>query len=224
MSIRVLVVDDQRLFVESMRMLLELEDDFDVVGEALDGDTAIERARSARPDVLVVDLRMPGLSGIEVTRRMKTDLPDVRVVILTAEDADAELTAAVEAGVDGYLLKSCAMQDLVGTIRRVVAGETVIPPSQLKSLLRSLTDRRQRQDMSPGEYLGSFLTPREREVLRLLAAGRSNEAIAAELFISQNTVRTHVQNILSKLNVHSKLEAVAFALRHGLVDVDRETI
>lgn len=224
MAIRVLVVDDQRIFTESMRMLLELEDDFEVVGEALDGEAALDRARSAKPDVVVLDLRMPGLSGIDVTRRVKSDLPDVRIVMLTAEDADAELTAAVEAGVDGYLLKSCAMQDLVTTIRRVMAGETVIPPTQLKSLLRSLTDRRQRQEMSPGEYLGSFLTPREREVLRLLAAGRSNEAIASELFISQNTVRTHVQNILSKLNVHSKLEAVAFALRHGLVDVDREPI
>lgn len=224
MAIRVLVVDDQRLFTESIRMLLELEDDFEVVGEAHDGPSAIERVRAARPDVVVLDLWMPGLSGIEVTQNVKADLPEIRIVMLTADPAESELTAAVEAGVDGYLLKDCAVQDLVATIRRVMGGETVIPATQLKSLLRSLVGRRQRQEMTPGEYLGSFLTPRELEVLRLLASGKSNDAIARELFISRNTVRTHVQNVLSKLNVHSKLEAVAFAIRHGLVDVERESI
>ncbi len=222
-GIRVLIVDNQQLFTEALRTLLELEDDIEVVGEAYDGTTAIERIRTARPDVAVLDLRMPGLNGIEVTEHIKPDFEDVKVIILTATDDNEFLTRAVEAGVDGYLTKDCAMDDLADSIRRVMHGETVIPATQLKDLLRNLTDRR-REEANPAAYLASFLTRREKEVLRLLVAGKSNEKIAEELYISQNTVRTHIQNILSKLSVHSKLEAVAFAIRHGVVDVDREVI
>lgn len=222
-GIRVLIVDNQQLFTEALRTLLELEDDIEIVGEAYDGTAALERIRTLRPDVAVLDLRMPGLNGIEVTERVKPEFDDVRIVILTATDDNDLLTRAVEAGVDGYLTKDCAMEELADSIRRVVRGETIIPAGQLKDLLRNLTDRRHEQP-DPAAYLASFLTRREKEVLRLLVSGKSNDKIAEELYISQNTVRTHIQNILSKLSVHSKLEAVAFAIRHGVVDVEREVI
>lgn len=223
MGIRVLIVDNQQLFTEALRTLLELEDDIEIVGEAYDGTAALDRIRALRPDVAVLDLRMPGLNGIEVTEMVKPEFEDVRIVILTATDDNDLLTRAVEAGVDGYLTKDCAMEELADSIRRVVRGETIIPAGQLKDLLRNLTDRRHEQP-DPAAYLASFLTRREKEVLRLLVSGKSNDKIAEELYISQNTVRTHIQNILSKLSVHSKLEAVAFAIRHGVVDVEREVI
>lgn len=222
MGIRVLIVDNQQLFTEALRTLLELEDDIEVVGEAYDGTSAVERISATKPDIAVLDLRMPGLNGIEVTERVKPEFESLKVIILTAADDNEFLTRAVEAGVDGYLTKDCAMEELAASIRRVMSGETIIPATQLKDLLRNLTYRK-RQEMSPGAYLASFLTQREKEVLRLLVAGKSNDAIAAELFISQNTVRTHIQNILSKLSVHSKLEAVAFAIRHGVVEPERES-
>ncbi len=223
MGIRVVVVDNQQLFTEALRTLLELEDDIEIVGEAYDGIEGVEKIRATTPDVAVLDLRMPGLNGIEVTAAVKADLPDVKALILTATEDNEFLTQAVEAGIDGYLTKDCAMQELAVTIRRVMAGETIIPQHQLKDLIRNLRDRQQAPP-DPGEHLASFLTEREKEVLAQLVAGKSNDAIADELYISQNTVRTHIQNILSKLSVHSKLEAVAFAIRHDIVDVEKEAI
>lgn len=224
MAIRVLVVDNQQLFTEALRTLLELEDDIEVVGEAYDGITAVDRILATDPDVAVVDLRMPGMNGIEVAQHVKETLGlRVRIVILTATEDDEFLTRAVEVGVEGYLTKDCAMDELAGAIRRVCAGETIIPANRLKHLLRNLTNR-DRKEANPGSYMASFLTAREKEVLRQLVAGRSNKDIADTLFISQNTVRTHIQNILTKLGVHSKLEAVALAIRHNIVEVERERI
>lgn len=221
MAIRVLIVDNQQLFTEALRNLLELEDDIEVVGEAYDGIAGLEKIAATKPDVAVVDLRMPGLNGIEVAQRVKSEVaPQVRIVILTATEEDEFLTRAVEVGVEGYLTKDIAMETLAGAIRRVMAGETVVPPNRLKHLLRNLTNP-ERKEANPGAYMASFLTDREKEVLRLLVAGKSNRDIADELFISSNTVRTHIQNILSKLSVHSKLEAVAFAIKHNIVEVER---
>lgn len=222
MGIRVLLVDNQQLFTEALRTLLELEEDIEVVGEAYDGLSGLDRVKTTKPDVAVVDLRMPGLNGIELCERVKAEHGGVRVVILTATEDTEFLTRAVEVGVDGYITKDCAMRELASCIRDVQSGRTVVPSSQLRDLIDNLRDRRTR-DESPGEHMASFLTPREREVLELLVAGKSNDAIASDLFISQNTVRTHVQNLMSKLSVHSKLEAVAFAVRHNIVAVDRET-
>lgn len=224
MGIRVVVVDNQQLFTEAMRTLLELEDDIEIVGEAYDGISGMDKIKCTQPDVAVLDLRMPGLNGIEVTERIKEETPNVKALILTATADNDFLTQAVEAGIDGYLTKDCAMDDLAACIRRVVGGETIIPQHQLKDLLRNLSDRRKPGSESKAEHLASFLTDREREVLRELVAGKSNPQIARELYISQNTVRTHVQNILSKLSVHSKLEAVAFAVRHNIVEVEKEAI
>lgn len=224
MGIRVLIVDNQQLFTEALRTLLELEEDIEVVGEAYDGISGFDKIMSIQPDVAVVDLRMPGLNGIEVAQRVKEQsrLP-VRIVILTATEDDDFLTRAVEVGVEGYLTKDCAMDELAGAIRSVVAGETIIPPNRLKHLLRNLTNR-DRKEANPGSYMASFLTQREKEVLARLVAGRSNKDIAEALFISQNTVRTHIQNILSKLGVHSKLEAVALAIRHNIVEVHSDRV
>lgn len=216
--IRVLLVDNQQLFTEALTTLLTLESDIDVVGEAYDGVSAVARSADLQPDVAVLDLRMPGMSGIEATEKIKAQQPGLRIIILTATLDDEFLAAAVEAGADGYLTKDIAMRELADAIRRVVAGETVIPPGRLKGLLENLTKRKE-EPVTSGAYLASFLTEREKEVLGLLVRGYSNERIAKDLFISQNTVRTHVQNILSKLSVHSKLEAVAFAIRHKVVEV-----
>ncbi|MBX7159687.1 MAG: response regulator transcription factor [Acidimicrobiia bacterium] len=221
MAIRVLIVDNQQLFTEALRNLLELEDDIEVVGEAYDGVTGLEKIAATRPDVAVVDLRMPGLNGIEVAQRVKNEVaPEVRIMILTATEEDEFLTRAVEVGVEGYLTKDIAMEVLAGAIRRVVAGETVVPPNRLKHLLRNLTQP-DRRGTDAGAHMASYLTDREKEVLSLLVAGKSNSAIGEALYISSNTVRTHIQNILSKLSVHSKLEAVAFAIKHNIVEVER---
>lgn len=220
MAIRVLIVDNQQLFTEALRNLLELEDDIEVVGEAYDGTSGLDMIAATHPDVAVCDLRMPGLNGIEVAQRVKSAAPEVRIVILTATEEDEYLTRAVEVGVEGYLTKDIAMEVLADAIRRVVAGETVVPPNRLKHLLRSLADPT-RKTPNAGVHMASFLTDREKEVLALLVAGKSNRDIADTLFISSNTVRTHIQNILSKLSVHSKLEAVAFAIRHNIVEVER---
>lgn len=221
MVIRVLIVDNQQLFTEALRNLLDLEPDIEVVGEAYDGASGLEMISEVRPDVAVVDLRMPGLNGIEVAQRVKNEIaPQVRIVILTATEEDEFLTRAVEVGVEGYLTKDIAMETLASAIRRVVAGETVVPPNRLKHLLRNLANP-DRKDAKSGVSMASYLTDREKEVLSLLVAGKSNQNIADELYISSNTVRTHIQNILSKLSVHSKLEAVAYAIKHNIVEVER---
>jgi len=204
-AIRVLLVDDHEMVAESFRRILEAEDDIEVVATASTAAAAFEAAVAHEPDVILMDYLLPDGDGVAATARIKERLPEVRVVLLTGSDVDAALPGALEAGCVGYLEKTGALDKLAPAVRAAASGEVVISPSDLG---RIATEPRSSV---------ADLTPREREVLGLLADGLSNRDIAGRLFLSVNTVRTHVQRILEKLPAHSKLEAVAIARRRGIL-------
>jgi DNA-binding NarL/FixJ family response regulator len=214
--IRVAVVDDQELFRRGLTMLLGVEDDIEVVGEAGDGVAATELAASAVPDVILMDVRMPKRSGIEACVAIKDIAPTARIIMLTVSDEEADLYDAVKNGASGYLLKDSSIDEVAQAIRVVADGQSLISPSMAIKLLdefkqMSRTDRQ--QVPSPR------LTDRELEVLKLVAQGLNNREIAKRLFISENTVKNHVRNILEKLQLHSRMEAVMYAVREKLLDI-----
>jgi two-component system NarL family response regulator len=214
--IRVAVVDDQELFRRGLTMLLGVEDDIEVVGEAGDGVAATELAASAVPDVILMDVRMPKRSGIEACVAIKEVAPTARIIMLTVSDEEADLYDAVKNGASGYLLKDSSIDEVAQAIRVVADGQSLISPSMAIKLLdefkqMSRTDRQ--QVPSPR------LTDRELEVLKLVAQGLNNREIAKRLFISENTVKNHVRNILEKLQLHSRMEAVMYAVREKLLDI-----
>ena len=215
--IRVLLVDDHRVILESLARVLALEPDIRIVGTA----TTVAEAREAAKeqlDVVLMDYRLPDGTGVEATRAIKTRWPSCRVVMLTAIDDDETVLESIQAGADGYLTKDKAIEDVVTTVRAAYAGATLLPRSLIIAIARRVAEARDRQaERVPVEAL----TPRELEVLRDLTEGLSTPEICDHLFITPNTLRTHVQNIMGKLHVHSKLEAVAFALRHKLVEPPR---
>jgi two-component system NarL family response regulator len=214
--IRVLVVDDQELFRRGLTMLLGVEDDIEVVGEAGDGVAATELAASTVPDVILMDVRMPKRSGIEACVAIKEVAPTARIIMLTVSDEEVDLYDAVKNGASGYLLKDSSIDEVAQAIRVVADGQSLISPSMAIKLLdefkqMSRTDRQ--QVPSPR------LTDRELEVLKLVAQGLNNREIAKRLFISENTVKNHVRNILEKLQLHSRMEAVMYAVREKLLDI-----
>jgi two-component system NarL family response regulator len=214
--IRVAVVDDQELFRRGLTMLLGVEDDIEVVGEAGDGVAATELAASAVPDVILMDVRMPKRSGIEACVAIKDVAPTAQIIMLTVSDEEADLYDAVKNGASGYLLKDSSIDEVAQAIRVVADGQSLISPSMAIKLLdefkqMSRTDRT--QVPSPR------LTDRELEVLKLVAQGLNNREIAKRLFISENTVKNHVRNILEKLQLHSRMEAVMYAVREKLLDI-----
>jgi DNA-binding NarL/FixJ family response regulator len=214
--IRVAVVDDQELFRRGLTMLLGVEEDIEVVGEAGDGVAATELAASAVPDVILMDVRMPKRSGIEACVAIKDIAPTARIIMLTVSDEEADLYDAVKNGASGYLLKDSSIDEVAQAIRVVADGQSLISPSMAIKLLdefkqMSRTDRQ--QVPSPR------LTDRELEVLKLVAQGLNNREIAKRLFISENTVKNHVRNILEKLQLHSRMEAVMYAVREKLLDI-----
>jgi DNA-binding NarL/FixJ family response regulator len=214
--IRVAVVDDQELFRRGLTMLLGVEDDIEVVGEAGDGVAATELAASSVPDVILMDVRMPKRSGIEACVAIKEIAPTARIIMLTVSDEEADLYDAVKNGASGYLLKDSSIDEVAQAIRVVADGQSLISPSMAIKLLdefkqMSRTDRQ--QVPSPR------LTERELEVLKLVAQGLNNREIAKRLFISENTVKNHVRNILEKLQLHSRMEAVMYAVREKLLDI-----
>jgi DNA-binding NarL/FixJ family response regulator len=216
-AIRVLLVDDHRLILDSLARVLEQEPDIRVVGTA----TSVAEVRdvSREPvDVVLMDYRLSDGTGVEATRVVKGRWPSSRVVMLTAIDDDETVLESIQAGADGYLTKDRAVEDVVATVRAANAGATLLPRSVIIAIARRVAEARDRQaERAPVEPL----TPRELEVLRALTEGLSTPEICDRLFITPNTLRTHVQNIMGKLHVHSKLEAVAFALRHKLVEPPR---
>lgn len=215
--IRVLLVDDHRLLLESLARVLAMEPDIRIVGTASTVAEAREVARDPL-DVVLMDYRLPDGTGVDATRAIKARWPACRVVMLTAIDDDETLLESIQAGADGYLTKVQAIDDVVATVRAADAGATLLPRSVIMSIARRVAEARDRQaERTPAEPL----TPREREVLRALTDGLSTPEICERLHITPNTLRTHVQNIMGKLHVHSKLEAVAFALRHRLVEPPR---
>ena len=214
--IRVAVVDDQELFRRGLTMLLTVEDDIDVVGEAGDGVAATELAASTAPDVILMDVRMPKRSGIEACVAIKEVAPTARIIMLTVSDEEADLYDAVKNGASGYLLKDSSIDEVAQAVRVVADGQSLISPSMAIKLLDEFKQmsRSDRQQVATPR-----LTDRELEVLKLVAQGLNNREIAKRLFISENTVKNHVRNILEKLQLHSRMEAVMYAVREKLLDI-----
>ena len=215
--IRVLIVDDHVIVRKGIRALLATEPDVEVIGEANDGAEALVQVQALRPDVVLMDLVMPGIDGIEATRQITTGHPDVRVLVLTSFAADDKVFPAIKAGALGYLLKDTGPQDLVRAIRQVYRGEPSLEPAIARKVLYELSH-------PPVETpTPDPLTGRELEVVRLIAQGQSNKAIAKELVIADMTVRTHVSNILGKLHLASRTQAALYALKEGLASLDDVT-
>ena len=214
--IRVAVVDDQELFRRGLTMLLGVEDDIEVVGEAGDGVAATELAATAVPDVILMDVRMPKRSGIEACVAIKEVAPTARIIMLTVSDEEADLYDAVKNGASGYLLKDSSIDEVAQAIRVVADGQSLISPSMAIKLLDEFKQmsRSDRQQVPTPR-----LTDRELEVLKLVAQGLNNREIAKRLFISENTVKNHVRNILEKLHLHSRMDAAMYALRKKLFDI-----
>jgi DNA-binding NarL/FixJ family response regulator len=208
--IRVLLADDHKVVRRGLRGFFELLDDIEVVGEAEDGRAAVDLAGSLRPDVVLMDLLMPRLDGIAATAEIKSRYPEVEVVALTSFIEEERVTAALEAGATGYLLKDADADDVAAAIRRAHAGEVHLDPQVARLLARRIRSRR---DDVPGH---EPLTEREREVLALVAKGYANKEIAARLDITERTARTHVSNILGKLDLASRTQAALWAVEHGM--------
>jgi DNA-binding NarL/FixJ family response regulator len=214
-AIKVLIVDDQRTFGEALQLALSKEKDMRVVDVVTDGDAAVEAAAQHRPDVVLMDVAMPGMSGIEATRRIKDAEPKAQILVLSGYEDDLLLARAVQAGALGVLQKTEAIVDIARSVRQAHRGEAMHPNEEIESALRRLRHRRE-QDSSVEQRLAR-LTPRELEILQAMARGTPNDAVAERLKMSPHTLRTHTQNIITKLGVHSKLEALVLAIRHGRV-------
>jgi DNA-binding NarL/FixJ family response regulator len=212
-TISVLVVDDHRLMAESLAAALASEPDLEVVGIAGTSEEAVDLVRSEHPGVVLMDFRLPDTDGANAAAEVRAVDPSARVVMLSGFNDDTALNRAIDAGCSGFIHKTADLDTVVDAVRRAASGEPIFSATDLSRLVRQLR----------GETpVGSDLTTREREVLQLLAEGATTEALADRLFISKHTARSHVRNILAKLGAHSKLEAVAIALRAGLVTVDQE--
>jgi DNA-binding NarL/FixJ family response regulator len=217
--IRTMIVDDHALFRRGLEMVLETEPDIELVGQASDGAEAVEMAAEALPDIVLMDIRMPRSSGIEACRAMKAAAPSTKIVILTISDEEADLFEAIRAGASGYLLKDIPLDEVAETVRAVHGGQSLINPSMAAKLLTEFAAMARRDDEERSEELPApRLTEREMEVLKLVARGMNNRDIAKELFISENTVKNHVRNILEKLQIHSRMEAVMVAVREKLIE------
>jgi two-component system NarL family response regulator len=217
-AIRVVICDDHSLFRRGLAMVLENEPGIVVVGEAEDGEAAVSTAEELAPDVVLMDVRMPKRSGIEATRAIAELVPTTKILMLTVSDEEEDLYEAVKAGAAGYLLKEISIEEVADAIRSVVSGQSLITPSMASKLLAEFSSlskaAEQRQSLPTPR-----LTGRELEVLKLVAQGMSNREIASELFISENTVKNHVRNILEKLHLHSRMEAVMYAVREKILDL-----
>lgn len=215
-AIRVLIVDDHTIVRKGIRALLTEIAGIEVVGEAADGQEAVVQANSLRPDVILMDLAMPKMDGIEATRQIKTSQPESRILVMTSFATDDKVLPAIKAGALGYLLKESAPEDLVQAIHQIHRGEPSLHPTIARKVLQEITDPSDRPP-TPDP-----LTKREAEVLLLVAQGLSNQDIARKLHISDPTVRSHVSNIMSKLHLATRIQAALYALREGLVSLDAE--
>ncbi len=211
--IGVLLVDDQAMIRAGLRMVLESEPDLVVVAEASNGAEAVQVGKRERPDVVLMDVRMPEMDGIEATRRLLEAVPDAKVIVVTTFDIDDYVYGALRAGASGFLLKDAPPDDLIAAIRVVAGGDALIAPSVTKRLIAEFAGRREEQ---PVHGLDD-LTERETEVLALIARGMSNAEIAEELYVSETTVKTHVSHILTKLDLRDRVQAVVAAYEAGLV-------
>ncbi len=213
-KIRVLIADDHAIVREGVRMILEAQPDMEVVGEAGDGQTAVEKARQLLPDVILMDIAMPGMNGFEATAAIKKELPQVQVLALTMYDDYDHFFQVLYAGACGYVLKGASSADLLAAIRAAARGGVYLHPSVAKNLVADYLKR-----MDPGEEKARYdgLSERERQILRLIAEGKTSQQIADELCLSVNTVQTHRARIMEKLNLHNRTELIRYALRKGLI-------
>jgi len=217
--IRAMIVDDHALFRRGLEMVLDSEPDIELVGQASDGAEAVEKAAESLPDVVLMDIRMPRSSGIEACRAVKEAAPSAKIVILTISDEEEDLFEAIRAGASGYLLKDIPLDEVAGAVRAVHGGQSLINPSMAGKLLTEFATLAKRDDEERAQELPApRLTEREMQVLKLVARGMNNRDIAKELFISENTVKNHVRNILEKLQIHSRMEAVMIAVRENLIE------
>ncbi len=201
-----MLVDDHPAFRKGMAALIESEPGLEVVGQTGDGGEALALYRQKHPDIVLMDLRLPGLGGVEATMAIRKEFPDARIIVLTTFDTDEDIYRAVQSGAKSYLLKDTPEDELAATIRAVHAGEPALP----EKMAKRLAERQQRADLSP----------RETEVLQLLTKGRSNKEIAASLFVSEDTVKAHLKTLFAKLKVQDRTEAAISAIRHGIVHLD----
>ncbi len=214
-TIRVLLADDHGLVRRGISSLLADEPDIQVVGEASDGQEATERARELMPDIILMDVSMPRMNGLEATRRIKHDLPYVRIVMLTVSEEDRDLIEAVKSGAQGYLLKKLEPHTLADTIRGVMRGEAPLSRVMAGRLLAEIAER---QGAPAGPQSETDLSLREKEILSLLSQGKSNKEIAAAFDLAENTVKNHLKNILEKLHLGNRVQAAIYAFRHGLTE------
>jgi two-component system NarL family response regulator len=219
--IRVLIADDHALFRRGLEMVLDEESDIDLVGQASDGKEAVTGAGESLPDIVLMDIRMPKISGIEACRAIKEVAPSAKIVMLTISDEEEDLFEAIRAGASGYLLKDIPLDEVAEAVRSVHGGQSLINPSMAGKLLSefaTLAKRDTEEEERVQHVAAPKLTDREMEVLKLVARGMNNRDIAKELFISENTVKNHVRNILEKLQIHSRMEAVMIAVRQKLIE------
>ena len=222
LPIRILIADDHQLLRQGIRNFLALEPDFDIIGEAVDGEDAVTKAQMLLPDVMLLDINMPKLTGIEVAGKLKQLCPTVRVMALTIHDDENYMMKMIQNGAAGYLLKDVEPSVMVQAIRRVYAGESFVEPSLTKKLFHGITNRDEQK--SPSVFQGyqdvDRLSAREIEVLQLIGRGMSNAEIARELFLSEKTVENHLTNIFRKIQVTDRTQAVLYAIKHKIVNVN----
>jgi two-component system NarL family response regulator len=217
--IRVLIADDQAVFRRGLYVVLGGEPGIEVIGEAENGQEAMDKVEELAPDVVLMDVRMPKKSGIEAARAIRDISPTTKILMLTVSDEEDDLFEAIKAGANGYLLKEVSVEEVAAAVRAVVTGQGLLSPSMAAKLLTEFSSLSRKTESRTPVPLPT-LTAREHEVLRLIARGASNRDIAETLYIAENTVKNHVRNILEKLHVRSRMQAVVFAVREGLIERD----
>jgi two-component system NarL family response regulator len=215
--IRVMIADDHALFRQALKTVLDGEPDLELVAEASDGEEAVRVAEECAPDVVLMDVRMPKLAGIEAARQLKESAPTTKVVMLTVSDDEEDLFDAIKAGASGYLLKEINPDEVARAVRQIQAGQSLLSPSMASKLLTEFATMTKRAEERPYH---PRLTEREMEVLKLVAQGMTNREIGKSLHISENTVKNHIRNILEKLHLNSRMEAVIYAVREKLLEIE----
>lgn len=216
-TMRVLIADDHAIVREGLRSLLEVQSDIEIVGEAEDGQEALSMARELKPDIILMDITMPGMNGLEATRQIKRENPDVKILVLTMHEGDEYFFKLLDAGAAGYLVKGCSSSELISALRAVQQGDVFLYPTMTKKLLSHYL---QRGRGTGDREAVDGLTNREQEILKYIADGHTNQEIADALVLSVATVQTHRANIMAKLGLHNSAELVKYAIRQGFISLD----